>query len=158
MCTQMLRKLEHQPFSNYKNITRKSMLFECALSSFHLLILVDCITRSWNITRNNINRVFSLFLGFQHSRERTVSRHDTFSRQSHRLRNKLFLGYAIDRHEPTRRTQMLRKLEHQRSNTGASSLHFCISASWTISFTVRTVTIRHKHFDIEMPRMHWSTP
>ena len=30
------------PFSNYKNYTRKSMLFECALSSFHLLI-VDCI-------------------------------------------------------------------------------------------------------------------
>ena len=51
-------------------ITRKSMLFECALSSFHLLILVDCITRSWNITRNNINRAFSLFLGY------AIDRHD----------------------------------------------------------------------------------
>ena len=97
------------------------MLFECALSSFHLLILVDCITRSWNITRNNINRVFSLFLGFQHSRERTVSRHDTFSRQSHRLRNKLFLGYAIDRHEPTRTDTY--------SNTGAVSLSRCFDVS-----------------------------
>ena len=30
----------------------------------------DCITRSWNITQNNINRAFSLFLGY------AIDRHD----------------------------------------------------------------------------------
>ena len=59
------------------------MLFECALSSFHLLILVDCITRSWNITRNNINRAFSLFLGYaidQHDARTQVRPTESFEK------------------------------------------------------------------------------
>ena len=36
----------------------------------HVSVYDDCITISWNITRNNINRAFSLFLGY------AIDRHD----------------------------------------------------------------------------------
>ena len=66
--------------------------FHHSLSSFtfiiHLLISLmsssekrenlNCITHSWNITRNNINRAFSLFLGY------AIDRHDARTQVHHR--------------------------------------------------------------------------
>ena len=58
-----------------------------SLLSFHLLMIANSITRSWTITRNNVNRVFPLFLGY------AIDRHDA---QKHRDRYHNLVCFIIN--------------------------------------------------------------